>query len=711
MKKLPLALITILCTTLLSGCGRESVVGSDAAKLLLAEERLDSDTLKDSKISFDYSSNARRKNNINLNKTNVRNDVKRKNKTGVDSSKEGNTITWNTFKEYSNTISYFDSFINNIDKQTDGAGELIDQAKKKVDSNNVWVKTVFYDLLLQVDANSDKVMRRNKSAYNIVNRYFDDQGIEHYDVFNGSDGGKYGTKVSKIGDYRYEYSYVTDDMEFEHYFIADKSRGYWLVQNPVNDRELSTTIIKDDKCYDFTTRIDSNTFSSIAVISPDRNCDILRVNGNNFRFYAGAFGNLQSLSINVQDNEIVDFSQYDYSNSQDAKIIYDSEEKKYFTISTEDLNVNFENGRTIKANDTFIEGNVVYDGTVISYSADGLIPTITFTIKGDTIEERLNHLKAFINEIGITFVRDTNSIYETIKSSYNDAMASTVASTWNNINLDSEENYLKAYEIERDKLSVFVDEYNKVKDNTTLSRYQQGKLDRKTAFPYITNSSFDSSYENGIVNIKSARARVDDLKLFEANKKYNLQFALAQYNEENEGYFNLVPINVNNDSFNLYSGGNQFEVQANNLTFPIGVPGDGNYELVTYIADEEGIRVTRPQPIAFSDVVSNEISIHNFTANIFKTEEGFLGINSVINDNVVLVIEDKKESYNYQELYNLLASEAFKYGVVSDNNIETLTSNNSWEILNSSEENLTSGTYRLKFINDDDKEVYVYTTY
>ena len=39
-------LLTLLCSTMLSGCNKESISGSEAAKLLLAEERLDEDELK-----------------------------------------------------------------------------------------------------------------------------------------------------------------------------------------------------------------------------------------------------------------------------------------------------------------------------------------------------------------------------------------------------------------------------------------------------------------------------------------------------------------------------------------------------------------------------------------------------------------------------------------------------------------------------------------
>ena len=54
MKKLPIALLTLICATMLNGCNREKLSGSEAAKMLLAEERLDAEELKNSKTKMDH---------------------------------------------------------------------------------------------------------------------------------------------------------------------------------------------------------------------------------------------------------------------------------------------------------------------------------------------------------------------------------------------------------------------------------------------------------------------------------------------------------------------------------------------------------------------------------------------------------------------------------------------------------------------------------
>ena len=92
----------------------------------------------------------------------------------------------------------------------------------------------------------------------------------------------------------------------------------------------------------------------------------------------------------------------------------------------------------------------------------------------------------------------------------------------------------------------------KVKDNVRLSKNQQGRLDRNTAFPYITKANFVANYTNNLINIESATAKINNSVLFEDGNEYNLQFGLAQYSQD-DGYFNLIPIEVNNQSYVTYN--------------------------------------------------------------------------------------------------------------------------------------------------------------
>ena len=719
MKKISVVLLSLLVTSILSGCGNgEKIVGSDAAKLLLVEERLDSKSLKDSKINLSFLSNSI---NINRKSSSKVPSIKAKrvgdvgvkradNETGVEAKKQGNKIIWTNFEEYSNAISYFDSFVNNIERQSKNAGRLIDETKNKIDSNNVWVKSLLYDLLLQVDANKDVVMRRDNQSYEIVTRSTNEQGVDVFDIFNGDEGSQYGRRVRKIGDYRYEYSYISDDGAFEHFFIADKSRGYWVVQSPVNGHQFSMTIIKDDKCYDFTTDVGSNEIGMIKIITSDTKCDIGSFHYDTFSFYPGAFKNIESLSIDVDEREILSLDSYDTSGYDGYKVLFYTKDKEYTTIGDTSVDVNLTNGKTLKVNDEFVNGKVKFAISSVDGNADGMHPRIAFEVEGKTNEEKIANLEKFVEETGLEFVRSNEEIFSSIRAACQDAKASLNSISWNGINIDNTDSYADAIEIEKNKLPAFSSMYKEVKDNTVLSRNQQGSLDRRTKFPYVISSSFNGDYKNNTVNLNNVSLTVDDFTLFENNKEYNIQFALAQYSEEENGYFALLPLEVENSKYVTYTGQDKFTVSLNNLSFVLPVPSIGDYELVAYISDKDGIRVTRPQPVKFNSVESNEISVHNYTATVNKTDEGYLGVHSELNDNVVLEIENPKDSYSYSELHRLLSTEAYNYGIPSSEDIEVMDSSSNWVKVNTSSNNLTSGTYRLAFTNQNNLEVFVYTT-
>ena len=712
-KKLIVPLVTLTCLSLFSGCGNKTkIVGGEAAKLLVMNERLDSATLKNANFNFNYSNSINKKSKQRdvSSKSKVR-DVNvsrgpKLSKTGTTSKKDGNKITWTTFNEYSNAISYFDSFVSSIDEQTKNAAETIDETKERVDGYNVWVKGMSYENLLQVNPEQDLVMRRSNSHYQIISRTINEQGTEVFDVYQREIGLDSETRVRKVGDYRYEYANIQERADFEHYFIADKSRGYWMIQSPGNEHQFSTTVIKEDRVYEYTINVDVNSIDLIKVITADQKCDVLNIMGNYFTIYAGAISNIDHLSIEVNDDEICNMSEYEYDGNSKIKVLYNSDDKEYTVIGKGSADVHLKDGKTLKQGDQFVSGKVEFDKGYVSGNADGPIAELTIRVEGDTLKDRINNFAQFLKEANISFVRDYNSIMDSINVACDDSYAAINSVAWNDVSIETVEKYANARKLEKEKMKYYSSKYEEVKDNTVLSKNQQGTLDKNTKFPYVTSSSFNANYQDNIVTINSSNLKVDDLTLFEQGKKYSVEYALAEFDETSEGYSSLIPI-ANDKTSTTYSGENQISVNSSNVNFTLPVPQVGNYELVSYIVNEEGIRVTRPQPVKVGDVKNNQISIHNYTAEVSKSSEGLLSVVSKINENLVLEIKDPKASYTYSELYKLLSSEAYNYGVVSKDNMEKLNDASNFVKLNGNENYLTSGTYRLAFTNQNNKVVYV----
>lgn len=713
MKKLTLALLTLICSTMLNSCEVKKITGSEAAKILLAEERLDEGDLKNSNIEINKSHKESNKTQLKRRKVLSEHtyEVKKaKNKTGVIAVRQGDKITWSNFEEYSNGISYLDSFVESITNNTKNGAKLIEDTKRRVDSNDVWVKGMFFDNLLQVTSTEDLVMRKDDESYQMVSHTKTKQGEDCYDIFNGDIGEKYGMRTRKVGNHRYEYSYVSSDNDFQHHFIADNSRGYWVILSPVNSYQFSTTVLKDDVCYDLTTNVGEEEICALNVISSDQKCDILRINYNNFEFYAGAIANIESLTTNVSDDEIITLKEY-ADGAQDFTLIYDEDTKTYSSTGRAKIEVNLTNGKTLKEGDVFANGRVSYSRALVSGNKDGMIASFSVDVEGRNIKEKLENFEMFIKEVGIEFVRDQTKVINSIKEAYKDGVAAAKSIVWNDINIDSMEALEKAYEIDKEKLTSFVNKFEKVKDNVRLSKNQQGRLDRNTAFPYITKANFVANYTNNLINIESATTKINNSVLFENGNEYNLQFGLAQYSQD-DGYFNLIPIEVNNQSYVTYNGTDELTVTADKLSFVLPVPNEGEYELVSYIADKEGIRVSRPHPITFDSVENKTLEVGNYSATVYKTDESLLGLTSKKNKNVVLYGDDSIKQYSYDQLHQLLTVEAFKYGIVSDDKIEVLSSDSStWVALNGDEQALENGTYRLSFTSNDEEKAYVLFTY
>ena len=137
MKKTKIFIILPLLAGSLFGCNRVSVAdGTEAAKVLLANERLDgSDLRKDGNI---FSKGKKAFDRI---KSETRKYAKRLDREGVRAKfeKNGDVYKWSDAPEYSNFLSFFDSYAENIEFNAEVGSKLIDDTKKNVRVVNKWI--------------------------------------------------------------------------------------------------------------------------------------------------------------------------------------------------------------------------------------------------------------------------------------------------------------------------------------------------------------------------------------------------------------------------------------------------------------------------------------------------------------------------------------------------------------------------------------------
>lgn len=183
MKKL---LCILLCVVLTSGilvaCGdgkngqttneskKGDLNGTELAKLLLANERLDSDELSDNKglLTADR-----------LNK--------------LENIVLSTIIDTSVYADNSNMTDYFNSYVEAVKSVTNGAAGTIDFIKESVYYTGVWIEygSIGGDVLLQVTDNEDRLFVKADSYTSVCRRYTDENGDNIYEICQTVADGSY----------------------------------------------------------------------------------------------------------------------------------------------------------------------------------------------------------------------------------------------------------------------------------------------------------------------------------------------------------------------------------------------------------------------------------------------------------------------------------------------------------------------------------------
>ena len=114
--------------------------GTEVAKILLANERLDEKVLEQSGTLFTDGKKAMAR-IIDQTKQYLKRNAGRPNETYTEV--DGDTIKWYNDVDYSNFMSFFESYAVNIEASAQRSADLIDYAKKYIRVVNKWVDEGF----------------------------------------------------------------------------------------------------------------------------------------------------------------------------------------------------------------------------------------------------------------------------------------------------------------------------------------------------------------------------------------------------------------------------------------------------------------------------------------------------------------------------------------------------------------------------------------
>ena len=717
-----------------------SLKGSEAAKLLLAQERLNSQLLKndgdifengaevfrnlasiakDNLVKYTYEGDQDYVTNLSFNTSTVTPlssviDSKDGSKLEID----GNLYKWSDFAEYSNSYDYFTNLTNNVISSAESAAKQIDDTKKHVRVIDKWVNVGGTQYYLHVEDNCEILYERQGDYLKICKRSKDDAGINVYEIYNSSSSGE--MRMTYIQGRKYEYTYSALD-GFNHNFIAENTKGFWEVLDVGNadtHYNVSCMVVKDDICYDafYEPNAEHRGLSLLKVISADKKTDIVFFSGagESVELSLQAFDGIKHIQIEVAEENV----HKNTDQNENSHLLYVEQDGKRYYLTTGVLSAEIvlENGMVIREGDVYLDGRVHIGRTIVSFfnkegGTCGYAPWLELRIEGDSYEERMEILNDFLDLTGLDCRRDMDYVKSGIIQAYDELAHFVKYQQWNESPIATEEDLQKGFENLDAKYKAWRDLYDTVKDGEVIDYSDKAAMELNIKFAPITSQKASSVKNDGLaVSVTDLSLSVEDTTLLVENEPYMVNFALL--GKKSSG---LVHIEIEGSKTTAYAGEKPFAV-SQTASFVIPALSPDEYTVVAYISTADGIRMSGYTELVFTEVAEFEERTGNIAVKTSKGSEGELVVSCEQILDVEVSIAFDTETVSYDDMYSALSKEAYNYGYAAEGaEIEVLLDDGNWAALAEEEKAvLNPGTYRLRYeIKNGDSivEGYVITQY
>ncbi len=705
----------------------DGMSGSDAAKLLLAGQRLDAQLLKNEGSIFDNGVEvmntlaARATENLGvtylsaraMEKKLVLTPLSRETISAPDTmgklEKEGDTFYFSEFEENNNSYDYFENLTNNIVTSAEVAADLIDGVKKNVRVVDKWVNvhdTTRY--FLHVEENSELLIEHYTGTdgintldiMSICLRYRNAEGKDVYEMYRRSVTENYEERMTYIPGERYELSmkHNRSGSEGMDCFVADNSKGYWetcVMGIQPDHSNVSYFVMKDDLCYDaFYSLMDGN-ISLVKVMSADRATDLFHVinheDAGDRLHLVLKFSGFDGIDCVVASGDEVDYNQeYGYANVGNG----------------EHATVRFTSGKTAKYGDTFADGKVNIGNIHVGYGVAGYTGEMMMDIQGENRAEQMAAFRQFLGEVGLTCRRDMDGVIAGMEAAFVDAAITAKYYKWNGVSITDETGVSAAKDKELERLAAMAVHYTEVKDVEEISIEDTARMELNIRFASITDSRFEAVALDGTkVTVGGGSLAITDTLLYVKDEPYKVAFALA---DAKGGLVHLDIADAENTATTPYADEDTFTVTVPSLEFTIPMLAPGTYTLVAYIATSDGVRSSAYTPVAVGEIVGVPVSEGNVTMSAAKGEADALTLTyTETTDVTVTLVADT--SMDCAKFKTALRELAFEYGTPSDV-VEVLGEDGSYTLLGE-ETVLAYTTYRIAYkVANGDRTVegYVY---
>lgn len=695
-----------------------SISGIDAAKLLLAEERLNEKLLKNEGDIFENGvqvMNALADKAIeNLGVTLLKaepgsnraitlcnaadgyTNITQLGSMGEEKSEIGNmeivgdTVVWSDLDEVSNSYEYFLNLTNNIVIEAQTCADLIDFIKKNIRIVDKWVEVGGRNYYLSVSENEEMLCEDSGSGDDriliICRRFRNEDGKDVYEMYRyyGS-GNEY--RMTYVPGERYEYS--TDRNQ---HFIATNTKGYWenYVLGDLDSRyNVSYLVMKDDICYMFGHV--SDTYDSINILSADRQTDL---------FHYTAFKTSTTLTLKLNG-----FSNIEKVSAPKTNVIFGPENDYAYVNWNQGSKIHTTGGLVIGEDQTFCDGKVQVRGIMVMSYAYGYGGEMQLNINCPP-EEALQLFKQFLTESGLVCRRDIDLVIEGTQKSIIDYRIVFNYYQWNGYTVNTDEGIRNATSVEKAKYDEMYAYYDAVKDAESVM-FDSNNSEIHMSFPPIVgNVSSGAKMENGKLIIDRLTLTVNDVSLFVKDEPYHVVIAL----EDSAG--GIVHLEQTASNEVKFAEEKEFSVSVSNVAVTLPHLTPGNYCVVAYIATSDGIRSSKVASFAFEAIDEQTVSLVDIDLVGALDASGALILTYVERVDINVNLESKT-ALSYDDFKRLVCEQAFKYGMPDESQIEQRQGED-YVALTGSENEIADGEYRIQYSAENGSYIrkgYVYVAY
>ena len=693
MKKLIAFILTLaLLGTLLvsfSGCGLFSPKvenGTEAAKLLLAGERLD-ENLVGAKLDLGFSSGVPTDPTATLVLIDRVAPFAALYGNGftapLRTTGNGTAYTWaaSEFPATSSSATEFSQFIKTVEEEAARVAEDIAHMKTSVGVTDKWVNVGYERQMLRVYENRDVLIVLGEYGdVHVYIRYTNENAKNVYEMYSlmKYDNGHTGNiRTMFVPGERYEYMFEHSD-GFNDYFIAENTRGYWMStrfgytewEEGGEGVSFYPYIVKDGLGYGAALSMDTRIFSDEVIAAEKESGTPPSAPTLKNEFF--------SLFDPVNEREFFRIRE----NSTDIGIALWLSAVRSGLVSVSATEWNDRDGKPSTGMlDTFVtkngtytsvshypdipEGEIVFhEGTVYyDYGKENYQGNIGFVHKGTdaTVEEVTRKTFAHLADVGLSLFCNEESVLSALSHASLLADGFGEAFTWNGHKVTSFEEIAAARAVLAADYASARAEYEAVKDFPTAE--EQKSLPRGLSFAKLEALVGDGNrFDGKKILLADVYATTDDVTLFEANEAYVLRIGLSLLDADGD------PLGVNTVAL---AGGTSLPVTFVSDEITVHASGEyaiptaldrGSYAVVAYIATaDEGIRVSEIKKLAFVSIEEGEIASHEMAVTA-HAEDGHLIVRYAISRVHAVTVKATKDSYTHAEITRLLTIEVLAYG-------------------------------------------------